>query len=72
MSRYRTWLKTLPLWQFVLFQAVTGGVGLVLAVELLLRLLSPGSRLSPWIAAGWLVFMTPFYIWQGKHRNGTA
>ena len=70
MSRYRTWLKTLPLWQYVLFQAVTGGVILVLAVELLFRLTSPGSRLSPWLVVIWLAFMTPIYIWQGKRRDG--
>jgi hypothetical protein len=70
MSRFRDWLRSRPLWQFVIIQTVLSTAILLAVGELLYRLTHAGyERLSPVFYVIWLVVMIPFYVWQGKRRR---
>jgi hypothetical protein len=72
MSRYSAWLRTCPLWQYVLTQTITSGV--ILAAVLVIfhgghSVLGPVNIV---FFLAWLAFMAGVYAWLGKRRNGTA
>jgi hypothetical protein len=72
MSRYDAWLKTCPLWQYVLAQTTLSGVGFG-AVFVIFHEVNPGDGLG--IAGFYIAGLACMaFVWarRGKRRNGTA
>jgi uncharacterized protein YaaW (UPF0174 family) len=72
MSRYSAWLKTCPLWQYVLAQTVTSGVIFGAALVIFNGGDAVFGPVNTVFFIAWLAFMAFVWAWLGKRRDGTA
>jgi hypothetical protein len=72
MSRYISWLKTCPLWQYVLAETITSGVIFGAALVIFHGGGAAFGAVNVVFFLAWLAFMACVWAWLGKRRNGTA